>query len=223
MRGRNMARRLAWSHHTLHTSLIHILAVKQAPFVPHPPVYSGPVSADQNPRVSRCPQQACVTGRPGLPSPQVSRAPGKTVSRPLHHRSPHRSPVGWNIAQSQQYHTMATSSYHTMAISSCLILALAASISCLPPPVPETTTPPAVTRTNGLINDVKEINLFLNIPAGCDSVYDGLIRQLEGCRSEKVVMLPKLPNNPNKYEVTYSQTPPTPLPPGLAKATATPG
>ena len=72
-----------------------------------------------------------------------------------------------------------------MATSSCLLLALAASVSCLPPPVPETTTPPAtaVTRTNGLINDVKEINLFLNIPAGCDSVYDGLIRQLEGCRA----------------------------------------
>merc|ERR1712130_726319 len=38
-------------------------------------------------------------------------------------------------------------------------------------------------QTNGLINDVKEINLFLNIPTGCDIVYDGLIKQLEGCRS----------------------------------------
>ena len=105
-----------------------------------------------------------------------------------------------------------------MATSSCLLLALAASISCLPPPVPETTTPPAtaVTRTNGLINDVKEINLFLNIPAGCDSVYDGLIRQLEGCRSVEVDMSPKLFINPSQYEVTYIKTPHNPPPLGPA-------
>jgi hypothetical protein len=66
-------------------------------------------------------------------------------------------------------------------MSSTILLGLLASATALPPsPKP---TPAPVTRTNGLINDVKEINLFLNIPSGCDIVYDGLIRQLQGCRN----------------------------------------
>ena len=70
-----------------------------------------------------------------------------------------------------------------MATAPLTLLALVASAAGLPPSptTPRTTT---ATRTNGLINDVKEINLFLNIPnnPGCSDVYDGLIRQLEGCR-----------------------------------------
>merc|ERR1711974_560004 len=67
---------------------------------------------------------------------------------------------------------------------SILLFSLFATVPALPPPQPTTTTEASVkTRTNGLINDVKEINLFLNIPTGCDIVYDGLIKQLEGCRS----------------------------------------
>merc|ERR1711971_326636 len=65
-----------------------------------------------------------------------------------------------------------------------LLFSLFATVPALPPPQPTTTTEVSVkSRTNGLINDVKEINLFLNIPKGCDIVYDGLIKQLEGCRS----------------------------------------
>merc|ERR1712007_336106 len=67
---------------------------------------------------------------------------------------------------------------------SILLFSLFATVPALPPPQPTTTTEASVkSRTNGLINDVKEINLFLNIPKGCDIVYDGLIKQLEGCRS----------------------------------------
>jgi len=67
---------------------------------------------------------------------------------------------------------------------SILLFSLFATVPALPPPQPTTTTEASVrSRTNGLINDVKEINLFLNIPTGCDIVYDGLIKQLEGCRS----------------------------------------
>merc|ERR1712079_16988 len=33
-----------------------------------------------------------------------------------------------------------------------------------------------------LVKDVKQINLFLNIPTGCNSIYDQLITQLVGCR-----------------------------------------
>merc|ERR1711974_227713 len=63
-------------------------------------------------------------------------------------------------------------------------LLLFATVPALPTPQPTTTTEVSVqSRTNGLINDGKEINLFLNIPKGCDIVYDGLIKQLEGCRS----------------------------------------
>merc|ERR1712079_416135 len=72
-----------------------------------------------------------------------------------------------------------------MAINNLLLLSsIFATVPGLPPPQPTTTTEASVrSRTNGLINDVKEINLFLNIPKGCDIVYDGLIKQLEGCRS----------------------------------------
>merc|ERR1712079_708108 len=72
-----------------------------------------------------------------------------------------------------------------MAINNLLLLSsILATVPALPPPQPTTTTEASVkSRTNGLINDVKEINLFLNIPKGCDIVYDGLIKQLEGCRS----------------------------------------
>merc|ERR1712216_722330 len=67
---------------------------------------------------------------------------------------------------------------------SVLLFSLFVTVPALPPPQPTTTTEVSVkSRTNGLINDVKEINLFLNIPKGCDIVYDGLIKQLEGCRS----------------------------------------
>jgi len=75
---------------------------------------------------------------------------------------------------------------HLKMTSSTLVLlfSLFATVPALPPPQPTTTTEVSVqSRTNGLINDVKEINLFLNIPKGCDIVYDGLIKQLEGCRS----------------------------------------
>merc|ERR1711953_1432719 len=72
-----------------------------------------------------------------------------------------------------------------MAMNNLLLLSsIFATVPALPPPQPTTTTEASVkSRTNGLINDVKEINLFLNIPKGCDIVYDGLIKQLEGCRS----------------------------------------
>ena len=72
-----------------------------------------------------------------------------------------------------------------MAINNLLLLSsILATVPALPPAQPTTTTEASVkSRTNGLINDVKEINLFLNIPKGCDIVYDGLIKQLEGCRS----------------------------------------
>jgi len=64
------------------------------------------------------------------------------------------------------------------------LFSLFVTVPALPTPKPTTTTEASVkSRTNGLINDVKEINLFLNIPKGCDIVYDGLIKQLEGCRS----------------------------------------
>merc|ERR1711963_960683 len=70
-----------------------------------------------------------------------------------------------------------------MAINNLLLLSsIFATVPGLPPAQPTTTTEASVkSRTNGLINDVKEINLFLNIPKGCDIVYDGLIKQLEGC------------------------------------------
>jgi len=81
---------------------------------------------------------------------------------------------------------MGSGAAHLKMASSKLVLlfSLFVTVPALPPPQPTTTTEVSVkSRTNGLINDVKEINLFLNIPKGCDIVYDGLIKQLEGCRS----------------------------------------
>merc|ERR1712013_194744 len=76
---------------------------------------------------------------------------------------------------------MGSSGVHLkMAINNLLLLSsIFATVPGLPPPQPTTTTTEASdkSRTNGLINDVKEINLFLNIPKGCDIVYDGLIKQ----------------------------------------------
>ena len=45
--------------------------------------------------------------------------------------------------------------------------------------------PRTPTKTNiagSLVTDVKQINLFLNIPTGCNSIYDQLITQLVACR-----------------------------------------
>merc|ERR1712183_1162068 len=81
---------------------------------------------------------------------------------------------------------MGGAATHLKMTSSKLVIlfSLFATVPALPTPQPTTTTEVSVqSRTNGLINDVKEINLFLNIPKGCDIVYDGLIKQLEGCRS----------------------------------------
>merc|ERR1712001_618496 len=83
---------------------------------------------------------------------------------------------------------MGSGAAHMKMTSSTLVLlfSLFATVPALPPPQPTTTTevsPSVKSRSNGLINDVKEINLFLNIPKGCDIVYDGLIKQLQGCRS----------------------------------------
>merc|ERR1712077_82447 len=36
--------------------------------------------------------------------------------------------------------------------------------------------------TGSLVQDVKQINILLNIPNGCNNIYDSLIRQLENCR-----------------------------------------
>merc|ERR1712061_190638 len=40
----------------------------------------------------------------------------------------------------------------------------------------------AANIAGSLVRDVKQINLFLNIPTGCNSIYDQLITQLVGCR-----------------------------------------
>merc|ERR1712150_254316 len=51
-----------------------------------------------------------------------------------------------------------------------LLFSVFVTVPALPPPQPTTTTEVSVkSRTNGLINDVKEINLFLNILEGCRS------------------------------------------------------
>ena len=43
-----------------------------------------------------------------------------------------------------------------------------------------------------LVKDVKQINLFLNIPIGCNSIYDQLIKQLVACRNGSDRGHPKL-------------------------------
>jgi hypothetical protein len=43
-----------------------------------------------------------------------------------------------------------------------------------------------------LVKDVKQINLFLNIPVGCNSIYDQLIKQLVACRNGSDRGHPKL-------------------------------
>merc|ERR1711962_1925904 len=65
-----------------------------------------------------------------------------------------------------------------MAMNKLLLLSsIFVTVPALPPAQPTTTTEASVkSRTNGFINDVKEINLFLNIPKGCDIVYDGLLK-----------------------------------------------
>ena len=36
--------------------------------------------------------------------------------------------------------------------------------------------------TGSLVQDVKQINILLNIPNGCNAIYDSMIGQLERCR-----------------------------------------
>jgi len=43
-------------------------------------------------------------------------------------------------------------------------------------------TPTSTNIAGSLVTDVKQINLFLNIPTGCNSIYDQLITQLVACR-----------------------------------------
>merc|ERR1712193_126203 len=38
------------------------------------------------------------------------------------------------------------------------------------------------TISGSLVEDVKQINILLNIPNGCNTIYDSLIAQLENCR-----------------------------------------
>merc|ERR1711923_510274 len=38
------------------------------------------------------------------------------------------------------------------------------------------------TITGSLVQDVKQINILLNIPNGCNAIYDSMIGQLERCR-----------------------------------------
>merc|ERR1719266_597916 len=42
--------------------------------------------------------------------------------------------------------------------------------------------PASPTITGSLVQDVKQINILLNIPNGCNNIYDSLIRQIENCR-----------------------------------------
>merc|ERR1711971_888572 len=104
---------------------------------------------------------------------------------------------------------------HLKMTSSKLVLlfSLCTTVPALPPPQPATSTDASVqSRTNGLINDVKEINLLLNIPTGCDIVYDGLIKQLEGCRSGSNHGDPRLPAACSSWtSPTSNRIAPTPL------------
>merc|ERR1719211_936736 len=38
------------------------------------------------------------------------------------------------------------------------------------------------TITGSLVQDVKQINILLNIPNGCNVIYDSMINQLQNCR-----------------------------------------
>jgi len=38
------------------------------------------------------------------------------------------------------------------------------------------------TITGSLVQDVKQINILLNIPNGCNAIYDSMISQLQACR-----------------------------------------
>merc|ERR1711910_119368 len=40
--------------------------------------------------------------------------------------------------------------------------------------------------TGSLVQDVKQINILLNIPNGCNAIYDSMIGQLERCRNSKL-------------------------------------
>merc|ERR1712228_816762 len=43
-----------------------------------------------------------------------------------------------------------------------------------------------VSRVSGaLVKDVKQINLYLNIPDNCQQIYNGLIDQLSSCRDAR--------------------------------------
>ena len=50
------------------------------------------------------------------------------------------------------------------------------------PSQPRPASPVSPTITGSLVEDVKQINILLNIPNGCNAIYDSLIRQIENCR-----------------------------------------
>ena len=50
------------------------------------------------------------------------------------------------------------------------------------PSQPRPASPVSSTITGSLVEDVKQINILLNIPNGCNAIYDSLIRQIENCR-----------------------------------------
>ena len=50
------------------------------------------------------------------------------------------------------------------------------------PSQPSQPRPASPVITGSLVQDVKEINILLNIPNGCNAIYDSLIRQIENCR-----------------------------------------
>ena len=97
-----------------------------------------------------------------------------------------KPPVVSTAAHNQHFSTMVNILLLTLLLQVTLLLALPTAIEQedidtrvvnRPDQEPQN---PAI--TGSLVQDVKQINILLNIPDGCTAIYDSMINQLESCK-----------------------------------------
>jgi len=84
--------------------------------------------------------------------------------------------MGSLVATILAYTTIFTTMTHISR--GFIVMCLAAMIEAIPP------KQPSKVIAAESVSQVKQINILLNLPPNCSTVYDGLIGQLEACKSD---------------------------------------
>jgi len=95
-----------------------------------------------------------------------------------------KPPVVSSAAHNQHFFTMVNILLLNLLLQVTLLLALPTTTEDIDTRVvnrpDQERQNPAI--TGSLVQDVKQINILLNIPNGCTAIYDSMINQLESCK-----------------------------------------